>query len=94
LTVSLRCADFDECNMANRLLAEFLKEEGSDYVRELLRKAFKDRDAMYRKFEFNRFEVTIDRAAGSVLLEDVLDSGDGGAERIQIAELASALGFS
>ena len=63
----------------------------SDYVRDLLRKSIEDRSLMAEKFEFNRFEVTIDRASGSVLLEDVLDASVSGAERIGIEDFALAL---
>lgn len=56
------------------LLEQFLTEECTEYVRRLLESAITDSAMPRPHFEFNRFEVTIDREAEIVVLEDVLDA--------------------
>lgn len=77
--------------MTVTLLEQFLAEEVNEYVRALLRQAVNDDVTVSKRFEFNRFEVTIDRKDGSVLIEDVLDAAVTGALRMPIAEFGAAL---
>lgn len=42
-------------------------------------------------FEFNRFEVTIEREANIVVLEDVLDATEAGVQHVPLAEFTAAL---
>jgi hypothetical protein len=78
--------------MADTLLSQFLAEEGIPYVRQLLRDALVEKGSSHRRFEFNRFNVTIDRSESVVLLEDILDTQPSGAIRIPLPEFAAALG--
>ena len=79
------------------LLKQFLEEECSDYVYNLLREALNDWKggmAPYnRHFEFNRFEITIDSEKQIVIIEDVLDSTDSGFQEIHIEEFDNRISF-
>jgi hypothetical protein len=77
------------------LLDQFLAEECTPYVRDMLRGALdagrSGAGSQRRHFEFNRFEVTFDLDEGDVLIEDVLDATESGAQRVSIAEFSAAL---
>ncbi len=73
------------------LLHEFIREECTPYVRRLLEEALAAQPLLDKRFEFNRFEVAIEGAENSVLIEDVLDATDSGAARFSVAEFATAL---
>ena len=77
------------------LLEQFLKEEASSHVRGLIVDAVhshaKHSTEEQRKFEFNRFEVTLDLDGNVALIEDVLDHTSTGEVRLQIGELVSCL---
>lgn len=79
------------------LFKQFLEEECSDYVYNLLREAlneWKDGMAPFNKhFEFNRFEITFDSEKQIVMIEDVLDSTDSGYQEIQIEEFDNRISF-
>ncbi len=78
--------------MTSTLLQQFLTEECTAHVRRLLEDALDARSPPFKRFEFNRFEVTIQREDGAVLLEDVLDPTEAGVVRIPLAEFVAALG--
>lgn len=77
--------------MSGDLLEQFLAYECSDYVRRLLEDAIADASTLRPHFEFNRFEVTIERDRESVLLEDVLDASEAGVQRVPLAAFTTAL---
>jgi hypothetical protein len=77
--------------MGATLLEEFLNEECTPYVRRLLEEALADATAHCRRFEFNRFEITVDRQKGVVLIEDVLDGSDTGLLQVPLSEFIAAL---
>jgi len=77
------------------LLDQFLAEECTPHVRDLVREALdagrSGAGPRRRRFEFNRFEVTFDLDEGDVLIEDVLDATEAGAQRVSAAEFSAAL---
>ncbi|GAB4116907.1 MAG: hypothetical protein OHK0013_50240 [Sandaracinaceae bacterium] len=73
------------------LLEQFITQECTAYVRRLLEDAIADSATPRPHFEFNRFEITIDREANIVALEDVLDSTEAGVRRVPLAEFTDAL---
>lgn len=72
-----------------------MSEERTPYVRDLLRQnieaAVVGAGPRRRRFEFNRFEVTIDADEDCILIEDVLDGTATGEDRVVIAEFLKAL---
>ena len=78
--------------MTERVLEQFLTQECTPYVRRLLEEAIADSAAPRPHFEFNRFEVTIEREANVVVIEDVLDATGAGLQRVALAEFTRALG--
>jgi hypothetical protein len=81
--------------MNNTLLAQFISEECTPYVRDLVRAALAEVRSgtapPTKRFEFNRFELTIDAEDGVALLEDVLDAGAGGTQSVSLQELETRL---
>jgi hypothetical protein len=77
--------------MSNSLLEQFLVHECTSYVRGLLEDALADTSAARSHFEFNRFEVTIERDHDMVLLEDVLDATEAGTQRVPLAQFVQDL---
>lgn len=81
--------------MRRAVLDELLRLDASADVRSLLRTALQEcraaAEPMVRRFELNRFEVTVDGATASVLVEDVLDPSDEGMVRVSFDELAAAM---
>jgi hypothetical protein len=77
--------------MNTTLLEQFLLEECTPYVRGLLEEALDALTFVSKRFDFNRFEVTVNREKGSVLLEDVLNAEDAGSMRVPLTEFAAAL---
>jgi hypothetical protein len=75
--------------MTTTLLQQFVEEECTPHVRRLLEVALRSNSS--RRFEFNRFEVSIQQEDNSVLLEDVLDATDAGAQRVALADFAAVL---
>lgn len=77
------------------LLDQFLTEECTPYVRDLVRSGLdagrSGAGPRRKRFEFNQFEVTFDLDEGDVLIEDVLDTTEAGSQRIPIAEFSAAL---
>ncbi len=78
--------------MAETALDWFLKEEGTPHVLGVLRERLHDLADRTEHFEFNQFEVTIDGARRTVLVQDVLDPTDGGEFRTSLDEFLSAIG--
>jgi len=89
----LRSLFSPEKNMAmgSILLEQFLKEECTPCVRGLLKEVLGAATLAVKRFEFNRFEVTINREDDTVLIEDVLDASAAGSLRVQLTEFAAAL---
>lgn len=77
--------------MNTSLLEEFLAQECTPHVRRLLVDAIADTLTAYHRFEFNRFEVTIDRNSNEVVIEDVLDTSPEGVNRLSIVRFTAAL---
>lgn len=81
--------------MRSNLLERFLAEEASAYVRGLLENAIAEFEAgagpSEKRFEFNCFEVTVDRVNETVMLEDVLDATSSGELKLSIPEFRAAL---
>lgn len=73
------------------LLEQFLAQECTASVRRLLEDAIADSATSRSHFEFNRFEVTIERAENIAVLEDVLDPTDAGVRLVPLAEFTAAL---
>lgn len=81
--------------MSATLLDQFLAEECTPYVRDLVKSGLEagrsGAGPRTGRFEFNRFEVAFDLDEGGVLIEDVLDATEAGAQRFSIAEFSAAL---
>jgi hypothetical protein len=81
--------------MSTTLLEQFMTEECTPFVCELLRGAVQQRSSggipEVRRFEFNRFEVIIDLGERTVLIQDVLDSTELGSCRTSMDEFTAAL---
>lgn len=73
------------------LLEQFLTQECTEHVRRLLEGAISDSATPRPHFEFNRFEITIEREASVVVLEDVLDATEAGVRHVPLAEFTAAL---
>lgn len=73
------------------LLEQFISQECTAHVCRLLEEAIADSATQRPHFEFNRFEITIDREANAVVIEDVLDATDAGVRHVPLAEFTAAL---
>ena len=73
------------------LLEQFITQECTAYVRRILEDAIADSATPRPRFEFNRFEITIEREANIVVLEDVLDATEAGVRHVPLAEFTAAL---
>lgn len=85
--------------MKNDLLSNFLKQELSDSVREVLAVAVRDAinpaaHVAIRSFEFNCFDVVLDFECGTATLGDVLSSGAGSEQVIPLPFFLEACGLS
>lgn len=76
----------------SNLIDRFIAQECTPDVRRLLEEAIADEAMLRPHFEFNLFEITIERAEGSVLIEDVLDATEAGSQRVALADFVAALG--
>jgi len=74
---------------------QFLDEECTPHVRDLVRNGLEAGESgagpRSWRFEFNRFEIAFDLDRDEVVIEDVLDPAEAGAQRIPIAEFSAAL---
>lgn len=73
------------------LLEQFLTDDCTPYARELLMSAMGGPSASQLRFEFNRFEVTVEPDRDSVLIEDVLNPSEAGEQRVTTQEFLRAL---
>jgi hypothetical protein len=73
------------------LLEEFVTLEGDASLRRLLEWAIHDETMLQPHFEFNIFDVTIEREAGMVVLESVLDAADAGVQQFPLEVFVEAL---
>jgi uncharacterized protein (DUF1786 family) len=77
------------------LLEQFFNEEASSYVRSLILMAVQEHewhpDVERRKFEFNRFEITLDFIGDFALIEDVLDPAPSGEVRVKLGDFLGRL---
>lgn len=73
------------------LLEQFITQECTAYMRRLLEDAIADSATPRPHFEFNRFEITIEREANIVVLEDELDATEAGVRHVPLAEFTAAL---
>jgi hypothetical protein len=73
------------------LLQQFITQECTAHVRRLFEDAIADSATPRPHFEFNGFEITIERDANIVVLEDVLDATKAGVLHVPLAEFTSAL---
>ncbi|WP_316202205.1 MULTISPECIES: hypothetical protein [unclassified Bradyrhizobium] len=64
------------------LLEQFLAYECTPNVKELLTSAIAEPSASQLRFEFNRFEVSVEPEGDSVLIVDVLDPSQAGEQRV------------
>jgi len=77
--------------MTATLLDQFLAEECTPHVQRLLEEAIADVTSLSPHFDFNRFEVTVQRAENTVVLEDALDVTEAGALTVPLPEFVHAL---
>lgn len=72
------------------ILEQFLAEEAVPYVRKLIVDAVSEHQAkpneLQKRFEFNRFELTLDFENKSVLIEDILQTGQNGEIHLALDE--------
>jgi hypothetical protein len=73
------------------LLEQFVTQECTAYVRRLIEDTIANSSRPRPHFEFNRFEITIERQANIVVLKDVLDATDTGVRHVPLAEFTDAL---
>lgn len=77
------------------LLEQFLAEEATQHVRQMIEAAMEEHagkpSECERRFEFNRFEVTLNFSQGFALIEDVLDASSVGEQRLPLDRLRQSL---
>ena len=73
------------------LLEQFITLECTAHERRLLEDAIADLAKRRPHFEYNCFEITIERDMGIVVLQDVLDGSEDGVQRVPVAEFLAAL---
>ncbi|MBL8722765.1 MAG: hypothetical protein JNK49_01900 [Planctomycetes bacterium] len=73
------------------LLEQFISQECTEYVRRLIEDAIADSATQRPRFEFNRFEITIEREANIVVIEDVLDATEARVQHVLLAKFMAAL---
>lgn len=73
------------------LLDQFLAEECTPYVQRLLEEAISNTATLRPHFEFNRFEVSVERLDDTVILEDALDATGAGIQTVPLREFIHAL---
>lgn len=84
--------------MNRTVLDGFLRLDCPPAVRSMLREAIAQTNSgtlpLRRKYEFDRFEVTLDSRDQSVVIEDVVDATDSGVFKLTLAEFDRALADS
>ena len=80
------------------LIERFIGQELDDSVRSILKGAFDDRmcseGVLFREFEFNCFEVSMNFEKGIVTLQDVLSAGHSSFLNMPIRDFISACGLN
>ncbi|WP_458130790.1 hypothetical protein [Pseudomonas sp. R3-41] len=80
------------------LIERFVAQELDDSVRSILKNALDERmcskSVLFREFEFNCFEVSLDFEKGIVKLQDVLSAGESSFLDIPIGDFISACGLN
>lgn len=76
------------------LIEQFVDQELDDSVRSILKSAFDERmcseGVLFREFEFNCFDVSMDFEKSIVTLQDVLSAGENSFLDIPIRDFISA----
>jgi hypothetical protein len=75
------------------LLDQFLRDDCTEYARDVLEQGIKDAPKVRSHFDFNRFAVTIQHENDSVVLQDDLDVSEAGTLRMSIAQFVDALQY-
>ena len=79
------------------LIKRFVVQELDGSVRSILKDAFDERicskSVLFREFEFNCFDVSLDLEKGIVTLQDVIFSGESSFLDIPIRDIISACGL-
>ena len=60
-------------------------------MRQLLEERIANTTLLFPHFDFDRFEVTVDRTTNMVVLQEVTDTSEAGTQRVPLAELLRAL---
>ena len=80
------------------IIERFVALELDDSVRSILKDAFDERicskSVLFREFEFNCFDVSLDFEKGIVTLQDVLSAGESSFLDIPIRDFISACGLN
>jgi len=76
--------------MSKSLLQQFLEEECDAGVCRMIEAAINPTAAPTKHFEFNRFDVTIRRAEGTVTLDDDLDVSETGTQHVAFTDFVAA----
>ena len=77
--------------MAHTLLDRFLEYEATDFVINRMREALREPTPQIKHFDFNIFDITIDRELGTVVIQDDLDVTEAGTLVVTIADFITAL---
>ena len=85
-------------NSGGTLIERFIDQELDDSVRSILNEAFDERmrskNVMFRHFEFNCFDVSLNFEEGIVTLQDIFSSGGSNCLDIPIRDFISACGLN
>lgn len=80
------------------IIERFVAQELDDSVRSILKNAFDERvcseSILFRAFEFNCFDVSLDFEKGIVTLQDLLSAGESSVLDIPIRDFISACGLN
>ena len=82
-----------DISMNEKLIQNFLDEDGDEYSRSLLRDCIREnRSKDHRKeFNFNQFNVILDFKAGTALLQDEFEPGVEGEVELSLTQFESYL---
>ncbi len=74
------------------LLKQFIAEDCTLYTRGLLEGAIRFGLMPRPQIEFNRFQITIERETGIVVLEDLYDPNESGVVHVPLVDFVAAIG--